>query len=90
MAETVLQQPPSDGISSVKFSYSSNLLLATAWDSSVRLYDAEKNVLRGQFDGGAAVLDGCFADDNTGFAGGLDRALTMWVSTVDIFKSPPL
>ena len=72
-----LSQPPSDGISSVKFSHCSNLLLATSWDTSVRLYDAEKNELRGRFDNKAAVLDTCFSDDNTGFAGGLECSLQM-------------
>jgi cell cycle arrest protein BUB3 len=84
MAETILAQPPSDGISAIKFSHSSSLLLATSWDCTLRLYDAERNTLRGRFEGGAAVLDGCFSDDNTGFAGGLDCSLTMLVLSTNL------
>jgi cell cycle arrest protein BUB3 len=75
--EYPLAPAPSDGISSIKFSRSSNLLLVSSWDQSVRLYDAQQNQLRARFDGASPVLDCCFSDDSKGFSGGLDRAVKM-------------
>ena len=36
-----LTSPPTDGISGLRFSGDSGLLLATSWDAGVRLYDAD-------------------------------------------------
>merc|ERR1740115_649125 len=74
---TPLRSPPSDGISSLKFSPSSNLLLVTSWDSTVQLHDAQTNQLRAKYGHKAAVLDCCFSDDTRAFSGGLDCGLTM-------------
>ncbi|KAH0503373.1 Mitotic checkpoint protein BUB3 [Microtus ochrogaster] len=42
-----LNQPPEDGISSVKFSpNTSQFLLVSSWDTSVRLYDVPANSMR--------------------------------------------
>lgn len=74
-----LSDPPTDGISSLNFSpfnYSS-FLLATSWDSSIYLYDCDKNRSVGKFSAGAAVLDGCFSetDQNVAYAVGLNRQI---------------
>ena len=36
-----LASPPTDGVTSLRFSGDSGLLLATSWDGGVRLYDAD-------------------------------------------------
>ncbi|EOA38178.1 hypothetical protein CARUB_v10009656mg [Capsella rubella] len=63
-----LSNPPSDGISNLRFSNSSDHLLVSSWDKSVRLYDANADLLRGEFKHGGAVLDCCFHDDSSGFS----------------------
>ena len=75
--EVALEPTPSDGISSLVFSPSSNLLLCSSWDKGVRLYDASQNVLRSQFKHQAAVLDCCFSDGDRAFSGGLECAVKM-------------
>ncbi|KAF4364400.1 hypothetical protein F8388_006977 [Cannabis sativa] len=70
-----LINPPSDGISNLRFSNHSDHLLVSSWDKSVRLYDASANVLRGEFMHGGAVLDCCFHDDSSGFSAGADNTV---------------
>ena len=65
MAETPnefqLKNPPNDGISNVKFGpNSSQFLLVSSWDSSVRLYDIVANNKRMEYFHSAPVLDCCF------------------------------
>lgn len=72
--EFELARPPTDTISSMKFSpTSANFLLAASWDSNLRLYDVANNSLRATFNQGTPILDCCFSDATHGFAGGLDR-----------------
>eukprot|EP00877_Chromochloris_zofingiensis_P007716 jgi/Chrzof1/3198/Cz12g15160.t1 len=63
--------PPTDGITRVRFSKGSNLVLASSWDSTARLYDAS-GPLRGTYAQPAPVLDACFQQDNSIIMGGLD------------------
>lgn len=59
--EFKLNQPPEDGISSVKFSpNTSQFLLVSSWDTSVRLYDVPANSLRLKYQHSGAVLDCAF------------------------------
>ena len=59
--ETKLKNGPDDGISSVVFSPgSSQFLLVSSWDSSVRLYDVISNSQRLKYTHERAVLDICF------------------------------
>lgn len=79
MSEFQLDDTPSDAISSIKFGHkSSQFLLATSWDSSVRLYDIDQNRLIHTFFHKKAVLDCCFGDSNKTFSGGLDNNLVMY------------
>eukprot|EP00112_Aurelia_sp_Birch-Aquarium-sp1_P003081 Seg1345.10 transcript_id=Seg1345.10/GoldUCD/mRNA.D3Y31 product="Mitotic checkpoint protein BUB3" protein_id=Seg1345.10/GoldUCD/D3Y31 len=74
--EFKLNDPPSDGISAVKFSpTSSNFLIASSWDKSVRLYDVGNNNMRMQYSHNSAVLDCCFSNAVTAYSGGLDSML---------------
>lgn len=70
-----LSDPPSDGISNLRFSNHSDLLLVSSWDSRVRLYDAAADVLKGEFMHGGPVLDCCFHDDSSGFSACSDQAV---------------
>ena len=59
--ETKLKSPPEDGISSVAFSPSSSqFLLVSSWDSTVRLYDVFSNTQRLKYTHERAVMDICF------------------------------
>lgn len=59
--EFKLNQPPEDGISSVKFSpNTSQFLLISSWDTSVRLYDVPANSMRLKYQHTGAVLDCAF------------------------------
>lgn len=65
MSESVnefkLDQPPEDGISAVKFGpNSSQFLLVSSWDETVRLYDVQANQLRAKYKHDRPVLDCCF------------------------------
>jgi len=70
-----LTNPPSDGISNIRFSNHSDHLLVSSWDKTVRLYDATADVLRGEFLHGGPVLDCCFHDDSSGFSASADNTV---------------
>ena len=67
-----LASPPNDGISDLQFSNESDLLVASSWDRTVRLYDAGLNQAKGVLEHQAPVLCVCLQDDATGFSGCLD------------------
>lgn len=77
--EYELPNPPTDGISNVRFAPapSSPLLLASSWDKSVRLYNTATvdTALRCTYHHPYAVLDCCFSDVAHSFSVGLDKAL---------------
>jgi cell cycle arrest protein BUB3 len=77
--EQKLDNPPVDGITNVVFAAQSDLLLASSWDKTVRLYDAAKNTMRAKYEQKAGVLDVCFQsdDDTKAYCGGIDRNLVM-------------
>ena len=58
--EFKLKNPPNDGISAVKFGGTSQFLLTSSWDTSVRLYDIVSNNMRLKYHHQAPVLDCCF------------------------------
>lgn len=71
-----LQDPPSDGISQVAFSkQSSNLLAASSWDKTLRLYDTSRNIPLSVEKKEGAALCCCFPSDNLVFSGGLDTSI---------------
>ncbi|TRY59394.1 hypothetical protein DNTS_004304 [Danionella cerebrum] len=75
-SEFQLAQPPEDGISSVQFSPSSSqFLLVSSWDTSVRLYDVSGNSQRLKYTHSAPVLDCAFSDSTHSWSGGLDNQL---------------
>ena len=76
MSEFQLNDPPSDGISSVKFSNKhSQYILVSSWDAQVRLYDIDANKLKDSYSSSYAVLDCCFTDISHSFSGGIDKTL---------------
>ncbi|XP_071946802.1 mitotic checkpoint protein BUB3-like [Antedon mediterranea] len=77
--EFKLNQCPDDGISAAKFSpKSSQFLLVSSWDESVRLYDVQSNLLRTKYSHSQAVLDCCFYDGTHTYSGGLDKQLKVF------------
>ncbi|KAJ1543725.1 mitotic spindle checkpoint protein Bub3, partial [Cladochytrium tenue] len=75
-SQTELFDPPVDGISSVQFSPTDpNLLLASSWDKTVRLYDVASRQVQFRYAHRAAVLDAAFVSDSLLCSGGLDRAV---------------
>ncbi|CAH2053293.1 unnamed protein product [Thlaspi arvense] len=77
-----LSNPPSDGISNLRFSNASDHLLVSSWDKLVRLYDVSTNSLKGEFLHGGPVLDCCFHDDSSGFSVGADNKVRRIVFNV--------
>jgi len=79
-SEYKLKQAPDDAISSVKFvPGSSQFLLASSWDSSVRLYDILNNTLRHTYThNNRPVLDCAPQDASRVYSGGLDRCLLQY------------
>lgn len=59
--EFKLKSLPDDAISSVKFApKSSQFLLVSSWDCSVRLYDVSSNIERHKYSHELPVMDVCF------------------------------
>ncbi|KAI4880734.1 hypothetical protein NFI96_004430 [Prochilodus magdalenae] len=76
--EFKLNQGPDDSISAVKFSPStSQFLLVSSWDSTVRLFDVGANSMRMKYQHLAPVLDCAFYDPTHSWSGGLDNQLKM-------------
>ncbi len=74
--EFKLKYGPEDGISRVRFGpNSSQFLLSSSWDCTLRLYDVVNNTLRVRFARSAPLLDCCFQDPIHVWSGGLDSAL---------------
>ena len=57
---TELNDPPGDGVSSLRFASHADLLLTSSWDGSVRLYDTQLNSCRASFKQRMPVLDAAF------------------------------
>ncbi|KAG2500478.1 hypothetical protein HYH03_002043 [Edaphochlamys debaryana] len=67
-----VEAPPSDGISRVVFSHTSDLLLASSWDKNLHLYDASSRLPRASYGHQAPLLDCAFESDSAAYAAGLD------------------
>eukprot|EP00879_Flechtneria_rotunda_P018537 GHRR01019450.1.p1 GENE.GHRR01019450.1~~GHRR01019450.1.p1 ORF type:complete len:276 (+),score=52.45 GHRR01019450.1:177-1004(+) len=75
---TPVAQPPTDGITRVRWSRAERLL-TTSWDQTVRMYDrtgTPQSAIKLE----APLLDGCLQDDTTAFVGQLDGG----VSRIDL------
>lgn len=77
MEESILVNPPSDGISCLNFSpLQTEMLLVSSWDATVRLYDACLNKHQMTINFNSACLACCFDDAGSiGFSGGLDSSV---------------
>ncbi|XP_041368804.1 mitotic checkpoint protein BUB3-like isoform X2 [Gigantopelta aegis] len=77
--ELKLKNQPDDGITACKFGpNSSQFLLVSSWDETVRLYDIIADNMRIKYSHGSPVLDCCFYDPVHSFTGGLDKTLKMY------------
>jgi hypothetical protein len=75
--EFSLRNPPTDGISRVRFLKKNNrFLVCSSWDKTVRCYDVSTNEITAQHTYSAPVLDAVVADTGTVvLSGGLDKQL---------------
>ncbi len=82
--EFALSQPPTDGVTRVRFLNSKRFLVVSSWDQTVRLYDVAADKMVARHDSGSPVLD-CAGgpDPQTCVFGGLDQCVRL----VD-FNSP--
>lgn len=78
-SEVQIQNAPSDAISSVKFApNTSQFLIASSWDCTVRLYDVVHNTIRQKYMHDAPVLDVAFQDAVHTVSGGLDNQVKFY------------
>ena len=86
-SEYKLKNGPDDGISAVRFGpTSSQFLLASSWDSHVRLYDVVSNSLRLKYShGGRPVLSCAFQDPIHVWSGGKNNLGKFWSKRQLIF-----
>jgi len=76
-AERTLSSPPSDGVSALRFT-PDGLLLASSWDSSLRLYDTQADEVRACFLQPSPLLDcDALADGKHAVSAGLDGAVRL-------------
>jgi cell cycle arrest protein BUB3 len=78
--EIELHPAPSDGITSLHIT-DNKFLLASSWDSHVRLYDLQSKTLKSTYQHKAGVLDCCFQDKYRSYSGGLDRLVKVFDTT---------
>ena len=76
--EYQLKSPPEDGISAVEFCpTSTNMLLVSSWDRTIRLYEVGKNEQRLAVSSAMPVLDCAWQDQARVLAGGLDKCVKL-------------
>jgi len=77
--EFELLPPPTDGITALDI-VENRFLLASSWDSFVRIYDLQAKSLRTSYEHKAAVLDACFQDGDRHhlYSGGIDKIVKMY------------
>jgi cell cycle arrest protein BUB3 len=85
MTTSELANPPSDGISAVKFSPIDPFLLAcSSWDRSVKVYNIKSNTQTHTYKLAAPLLDATFSLNGANlYTGGLDKG----VSAIDLATS---
>jgi len=71
--QEIVNAPPGDGITCLKFAPKTNHLIVSSWDSTTRYYDVSQNVPKATFNFKAACLTCCFQDESVAFGGGLDK-----------------
>jgi mRNA export factor len=87
-------QAGNDGISSLRWSPTANILVSTNWDSGVRCWEVQEQngqvraIAKAQVNhaDNAPVMDSCFSHDgSTVFSCGADKAVRMW----QLGQTPP-
>ncbi|XP_057481996.1 mitotic checkpoint protein BUB3.3-like [Actinidia eriantha] len=66
------ENPIRDAVTKIRFAPKSNNLLISSWDSSLRLFDVDRFVLRVEAPSEAALLDCCFQNELVAFSAGSD------------------
>ncbi|KAG9509052.1 Mitotic checkpoint protein BUB3, partial [Fragariocoptes setiger] len=76
MDEYQLNNPPTDTIQSVKFSpHNGRHLLVASWDSAVRLYDVESNIVKARYNHSEPVLDIAYEGSEAFWSGSVDKTV---------------
>lgn len=70
-----LPSPPADGVTALCFAAGSSLLLASSWDGTLRLYDAEQKKLLAVQHSRKALLDCAVESSESALSGGLTGTL---------------
>ena len=77
--EVILSPPPTDGVSSVRFAPTTNMLIASCWDSTLRLYDANgSGRFLASFAAEGPALDSCFLDNSHAVGVGVDQTVRVF------------
>ena len=78
MAEIVLSNPPTDGVTATRFASDGRSLLVSSWDSSLRLYDVDANVVQAHLLQPCPLLDCDFLlDGRHAVSAGMDGAVRL-------------
>jgi len=67
---TPVVSPPSDGVTVLRFSRTTDRFLAASWDSCLRLYQGEQCIFTSKTS--TPILDCNFRDERAAFSAGLD------------------
>lgn len=79
MASVVLNNPPSDGITAISFGIDTRLLFVSSWDSWLRVYDIDANVVPLKMLQPCPLLDcACLTDAVHAVSAGLDGAVRLY------------
>ncbi len=77
-----LVDPPSDGISAVRFCpTANNLLLVASWDGFLRMYDVGLNTMKETYPNRVAALDCCFSTAPQIFSSGIDGSIRRYINS---------
>jgi len=77
LGDELRDSQPGDGVSSLRFAFHADLLLASSWDCHVRLYDARLGTCRVAFKQRVPVLDAAFVDTEAAVSGGLSGSVRL-------------
>ncbi|CAN0862110.1 Mitotic checkpoint protein BUB3.3 [Linum grandiflorum] len=71
----MFENPIGDSVSRIRFAPSSNNLLISSWDSSLRLYDVDSSTVRLEASVGFALLDCCFGSEDVSYSAASDGCI---------------
>ncbi|KAJ3251118.1 hypothetical protein HK103_002874 [Boothiomyces macroporosus] len=87
-----LNEPPKDGITSIRFSPTdSHVLAVSSWDKTISVYQVDHNIKQAEQKHPAPVLALAFSlDGKFAYSGGLEGVLYSWDRSVKVWKNGAL